>query len=178
MGISDKWLWEEDTDALCSCPFPSTAEAILQATSYAPVHLDILFYFNTVKLLAVYAGLINELNLLTLRFKPNSEFSADWLLLRGQDDWFNYALQQLIYPKCLMLCDSCNELTLQLLLLALCRAVCIHVTKQKYLFPSSWKKTIGCNLFSLRIKVTELNCNQQHSRLISDVVIQTEKVPS
>lgn len=31
--------------------------------------------------------------------------------LWGQVDWFNGASQQLIYPKCLWLCDVCHELT-------------------------------------------------------------------
>lgn len=97
------------------------------STIYASLHLDSLFHFIKVEFGSIH-WFNKRMDSLTLRFKHNSEFSMDWLLLWGQDDWFNYTLQQLIYPKCLVLCDFWNELTL---LLALCLAACIYVMRQK-----------------------------------------------
>lgn len=94
-----------------------TTEAILQAVYHlcitAPWRSFFLSFFSLQKkLLAAHApSLINGLDLFTLRSKHITEFSIGCLLLRGQDEWFNYALQRLIYPTCLVL---------RVLLLALC----------------------------------------------------------
>lgn len=55
--------------ALC---FAQQKQFCRLSTIYASLRPDIVFHFITLTLLAAWTGLINELDLLTLRFRLNS----------------------------------------------------------------------------------------------------------
>lgn len=75
------------------------------STIYASLHLDNFFssFIRKGFWQHTLLYLINDLELLTFRSKRISEFNNDWLLLWGQDEWFNYAPRPLICPSCLLL---------------------------------------------------------------------------
>lgn len=100
--------WEGDTGAALFSCLPAQERQLCNLSSLsASPHRGILFHF-TFMVFGRELGFNKWTKFAHFEVGARVQNSEG---LWGQVDWFNGASLQLIYPKCLRLCDVCHELT-------------------------------------------------------------------